>query len=75
MKKLVTVITKMNANGQVIPLSIIWEDGNKFDIDKIIDISNKAGTKGGGCGKRYTCQIGGQQRYLFLDEYSWFVEV
>ncbi|MBQ3158343.1 MAG: hypothetical protein IJB98_01470 [Clostridia bacterium] len=74
MIKHITVITKMTSSGNVIPLSIIWEDGREFVIDKILDIRPKASTKGGGKGIRYTVRIKGQEKYLFLNEYLWFIE-
>ena len=75
MRKNVTVIAKMKAEGGIEPLSLFWEDGREFTIDKITDVRRRASTKGGGMGIRYTIRIMGNERYLFLDEYSWFVEV
>ena len=75
MRKNICVVAKMHENGKVIPLSIIWDDGRIFEIDKVIDIRKKASTKGGGKGLRYTCRIKKQERYLWLDEYFWFVEI
>ena len=62
-------------NGNIVPIQIIWEDGRVFSIDKIIDKRNAASLKGGGKGIRYTVRILGKEKYLFLDEYIWFVEV
>ena len=64
----------MTSSGNVIPLSIIWEDGREFQIDKILDTRPKASTKGGGKGIRYTVRIKNQEKYLFLNEYNWFIE-
>lgn len=75
MRKNITVIAKMNEYGNVTPLQIIWSDGRIFEIDKILDVRKKASTKGGGKGLRYTCRILGQERFLWLDEYFWFVEI
>lgn len=75
MRKDITVVAKMKSNGDVEPLSIIWEDGRTFNIDKILDKRKKASTKGGGKGLRYTVRTQGKERFLFLDEYTWFVEV
>ena len=74
MRKNVTVITKMQTDGLVIPLYLIWENGEKFAIDKVLDIRKKASTKGGGLGLRYTCRFGNQERFIWLDGYAWFVE-
>ena len=75
MRKDITVVAKMKLNGDVEPLSIIWEDGRTFNIDKILDKRKKAGTKGGGMGLRYTVRIQNKERFLFLNDYTWFVEV
>lgn len=75
MRKNVTVIAKMDNNGFVTPLTIVWENGKKYDIDKVLDVRKKASLKGGGMGNRYTCKIKNQERFLWLDEYVWFVEV
>ena len=36
MRKDVCVIAKMNENGFVTPLTIVWSDGKKYEIDKVI---------------------------------------
>ena len=74
MRKDVTVIAKMQTDGLVIPLYLIWENGEKFAIDKVLDIRKKASTKGGGLGLRYTCRFGNHERFVWLDGYVWFVE-
>ena len=73
-KIFVEVISKFDLDGNIIPMSILWEDGRKFDIDKILDVRKAASLKAGGKGNRYTILISGQQRYLFDDCGRWFVE-
>lgn len=75
MRKNVTIIAKMQDDGNVIPLVLVWDNGKKYTIDKVLDIRKKASTKGGGLGLRYTCRFGGNERYIWLDGYIWFVEV
>ena len=75
MRKNVSVHALMREDGTVLPLEIEWEDGRRFVIDKVLDIRKCASTKGGGKGLRYTCTISGKQKFLFLDEYFWFVEI
>ena len=75
MRKNISVIAKMDESGLITPLTILWSPSEKFDIEKVVDIRSKASTKGGGIGLRYTCKIKGQEKYLWLDEYTWFVEV
>ena len=75
MRKNISVRALFKQDGKVLPLEIEWDDGRRFAIDRVLDIRKCASTKGGGKGLRYTCIIKGQQRYLFLDEYFWFIEV
>ena len=65
----------MDNCGKVSPLKILWEDGRIFEIDRILDIRKKASTKGGGAGLRYTVKIKGKERFLFLNEDKWFIEL
>ena len=64
----------MCSDGKIIPLEVIWSDTQTFEIDKVLDIRKRSSTKGGGMGLRYTCKIKGIEKYLFLDEYVWFIE-
>ena len=75
LRKNVTVLARMLENGNIIPLEIVWDDGRRFQIDKILDKRKAASTKGGGAGIRYTVRICGHEKYLFLDDYTWFVEI
>jgi len=65
----------MLESGNVIPVEIVWEDGMVFKIDKILDKRKASSTKGGGVGIRYTVRINNKEKYLFLDDYNWFVEL
>ena len=73
-KVFLEVIAKHNIQGNIRPLSIKWEDGRFFEVDRLIDVRQAAPLKGGGVGIRYTCKIMGKQVYLFDDEGKWFVE-
>ena len=59
-KKYVEVTAKFDVDGTVFPLEIQWEDGAKFEIDRILDIRRAASLKAGGTGIRYTCRIRGR---------------
>ena len=74
MKKYVDVVANMKSDGSILPQKIIWEDGKEYIIDRVLDIRRAASLKAGGCGIRYDCIICGQQRFLFLEDYKWFVE-
>ncbi|NTV89202.1 MAG: hypothetical protein HGA22_02390 [Clostridiales bacterium] len=74
-KVFVEVNCAWTKDGQIIPRQIIWEDGQSFEIDKVLETKRAASLKAGGQGLRYTCRIGGNQTYLFLEDNSkWFVE-
>ena len=62
---------------------ITWEDGTKYEIDRITDIRQAAAMKAGGQGDRYTVMIRGMQSFLFFERCPnqsgnnigrWFVE-
>ena len=82
-KVYVEVIVKVNADGSIRPLMLIWEDGEKFEIDRILDIRQAPALKAGGQGDRYTIMVQGKQSYLFFERSTnltgnvigrWFVE-
>lgn len=69
--------------GRMIPVSLMWEDGRKYEIDKVTDIRQAASMKVGGQGDRYTIIVSGLTRYLFFERSTnlsgnvigrWFVE-
>ena len=62
------------AYGTIIPLSIRWEDGTVYTIDRILKVCRAASLKAGGAGIRYTCRIGNSITNIFLEENAWFVE-
>jgi len=72
MSKVFVEITAIHdINGNVRPLSIKWEDGRVFEVDRVLDVRQAPSLKAGGLGIRYTCRI---CVYLFDDEGRWFVE-
>ena len=69
--------------GLMLPRTIIWRDGSRYAIDKVIDIRPSFAAKAGGQGDRYTVRIGDNIRYLFFERSAclsgnslgeWFVE-
>jgi hypothetical protein len=70
----IKVIAEHDPNTGTKPLYVIWEDGRKFEIDRVLGINKAASLKAGGWGIRYTCRILGQERYLWEEEGKWFVE-
>ena len=67
----------------MLPRVVIWEDGKKYVIDRVIDVRQAAARKAGGQGDRFTIEIRGQISYLFFERVPqltgnvigrWFVE-
>ena len=73
-KVFVKVLVEFDEQGNVLPVNITWEDGRKYEIDKVTDIRRAVAGKVGGTAIRYTVRINGRTTYLFLDEGKWFVE-
>ena len=73
-KAYVGVNVEWTLEGQIIPKVIIWEDGRKFVIDRILDVRPAASLKVGGVGIRYTIRVRGKETFLFRSQYRWFVE-
>ena len=73
-KVIVEVDVKHTREGEKLPLSVFWEDGRKYCIDRILDMRRAASLKVGGQGMRYYCRINGRDTYLRLEDDKWFVE-
>ena len=71
----VKVAAEFTPEGQLRPLWITWEDGRKFEIDRVKSCQRAASLKAGGTGLRYTCLIAGGEHYLFYEvNCKWCVE-
>ena len=75
LKVYVSVCADFN-DGRITPLSFVWEDEKRYNIDKVLDVRKAASLKAGGLGIRYTCTVHGKQIYLYFDEdeLRWFME-
>ena len=82
-KVYVQVNADFNTDGVMLPREIIWEDGEKYAIDRVTDIRQAAAMKAGGQGDRYTIEVRGHKSYLFFERVPqlsgnvigrWFVE-
>lgn len=73
-KKYVPVVVRFDAEGNMRPLEIEFDERHKYHIDKILDICRAACQTVGGIGTRYTCRIKGKQSYLWFEDGAWFVE-
>lgn len=74
-KVYVDVTAEFSKDGELVPKSFRWEDGQVYEIERIKDIRRAASLKAGGVGMRYTCVIGGQEKHLFYEDNNmWFME-
>ena len=82
-KVYVQVNADFNTDGVMLPRVLIWEDGEKYVVDRVVDIRQAAARKAGGQGDRYTIEVRGQISYLFFERVPqltgnvigrWFVE-
>lgn len=74
-KEYVSILAKINLDGNIQPLSVLLQDGRKYDIDEIKDKCRAASLKAGGYGIRFTVRIGSRDTYLFDEDGRWFVEM
>ena len=83
LKVYVPVEVQFRSDGVMLPRMITWEDGTKYEIDRVTDIRQAAAMRAGGQGDRYTVSINGKQSYLFFERSPdqtgnnigrWFVE-
>ena len=73
-KVYVRVVAEIDEDGNKRPLSVKWEDGRVYEIDKIIEVKRAFAAKVGGTAVRYTISVGGKITFLFEDEGKWFAE-
>ena len=76
----IEMLARFNIDGTMRPVQIKWEDGQMFEIDRVLDI-RRAASDAGSSGIRYTVKIMGRIRHIFFEDvYSdsgrprWFVE-
>ena len=58
-KVFVDVIVRENKDGRKRPMSLVFEDGKSYVIDRLIQVKRCAAMKVGGTGIRYTVSISG----------------
>lgn len=65
-KVYVDVNVKMTRDGKLIPLSLIWEDGKRYRIDRVLSIRPAPALKAGGQGDRYEILVNGKISRLWF---------
>lgn len=72
-KAYVDVVAQFS-EGRMVPISLTWENGRRYTVDRIKGIQRMASRKAGGRGICYTCIIQCQEVQLFYEENGlWFV--
>lgn len=80
-KRYVEVLARYDAEGRVTPLEIVWGDGRRFAIDRVVEQKRRSSLKVGGCGVRYLIEVRGKRTMLYFEDAErrpgavrWFVE-
>ena len=64
MKKYVEVVSRTDTGGNTRPMTVIWEDGRRYEIQSVLGAAQAANPIGGGMGMRFTCFINGGCLFL-----------
>lgn len=74
-KVYVQVEARFHPDGKIVPVYFWWEDGRRYNIDRVLDVRRAASLKAGGHGTRFTCRVLGKTVCLFFDDNNrWFME-
>ena len=74
----VQALVRFDVEGHMAPVEIIWDDGTRYEIDRVLSVDRRAFSGAGGSTLRFTVRIQGRQRYLWWEYESthrWFVGV
>ena len=72
----IDLVVKFLSSGGIRPIEILWQDGQRIQIDKVKHIEKAPSNTSGMLLKRFTVMIGGIEKYLYFDKFNerWFVE-
>ena len=76
-KVYVGIMTFTDADGISKPVELVWPNGAKYSISKVIDKRTAPPAHvGSSMTVRYTVQIQGRERFIYYEKFSnkWFVE-
>ena len=82
-REYVEVMVDFAPDGAMLPRALVWDDGRRYEIDRVRAVQSAPALKAGGAGDRYTVMICGRERYLFFEHSvnpddkrlgRWFVE-
>jgi hypothetical protein len=74
----VETVVDFSDEGIIRPLSIVWEDGKKYEITRVLHCERGASRRAGGAGLVYTCIVDGKEIHLYFEDApggaKWFLE-
>ena len=73
-KHYVEVVSKTDVEGRVMPLVVVWDDGRRFEVARVLEVRQARAAKTGGAGLRFTIAVGGRHTHVFYVNPRWFVE-
>ena len=75
-KVYVEMIVRCAREGGMRPIMLVWEDGRRYEIDRVKFAERAPSRAPSVVPVRYTCLIGGTERHLYYEEEDrrWFVE-
>ena len=72
MKELEVKVETIVEDGDIVPKVLIWPDGRRFIIQRVIYSSASPVNEYEGI--RYSVSINGQERYIYLVNERWYVQ-
>ena len=72
MKKKEVKVETIIEDGEIVPRVLIWPDGRRFNIQRVIYSSASPINEYDGI--RYTVSFNGQERYIYLVNNRWYVQ-
>ena len=83
-RQYIDVDVSFDSDGRMRPRMLTWLDGNKFEIDRVMDVRPAHAEKAGGQGDRYKVKVRGKDKELYFEHNPdissmfvgrWFVEL
>lgn len=76
-KVCVEVLVRFFGEGGMRPVELIWADGRRYAVERVRFIERVPSHVPAVLPVRYTCIIGGREKFLYFEPESmrWFVEV
>lgn len=73
-RRRVEVIHSTSTEGVVTPLCIVWDDGRRFPVERVLERRPARSLKHGGQGVRFTVRVGQVVTHLWWDGTYWSVD-